>query len=1003
MPLLYDKSQGKVVDVADNLVNEALATGNYRFRQGVRIPVVAPNGEEGTVLSDEMGDLIGKGFRYLTVEEGKQRASQKIERIKQEEYGDRTVMAGTLGALRGATLGLSDVALSAAGVDEAGLQIKRRNEAASLVGEIGGSIGSLLAPGGLVGAPLRVLGAPSRVAAEAALQLGRNAAIRSGAVNAAGVLSRGGRIQQAIIGGAAEGAIIGAGQTISEAALGDPELTAQKALANVGFGALFGGALSGAGRVALEGADIGMQKGLKALAETEAIPDSAAALAGRLSEMYGKAVKLSRAEFDVDEEAQKLWNRGNKEFRKVVMENMRDPEALNRSISKNFDVVRDFGDKLSKDAGAAAKLQREIIDEDLGAGIANRTTKVSGGTLQDAERNAGLDIIDKAKGKAIQLADEMDAIRNTLRQANAEEGTIYQPGAIAQLSNITKELREAAQSGKGLGEVSDAIVRAKNELAENTALFAKNLEFLKETNPVQFATIKALRPVWDKLKKASVDPDIFGDLGSALAQRADNLSTLIGATKDFDKNFFEYVKKGGKFERIPDYSKIANFLRNTEATSKEKKRRALDGFQSAVDEVIDKLKPVSDEKITQGIKRLQKELRKPGTRADGETVKFIQDKITRLEGYKARIADFNKEMTDTIARARQSKADFDKALDVAKEQRAAVLWLNAKESFTGKSLHGALLGGLGTGALTDQSTPEGQGLAFLGALGGALVANPRIGLRFVYQLENAAEGLDRASQRSAAAFRKVSSRLEAQRTKTRAVVQGVRQVTIREALRFDQARTAEDDQKAFQRHKERIEELGADPAGMYERIFDAVGEESAEEAPQAVQKLFETSARGVAFLQSKIPADPLASPLVPSDEYTPSFAELDKYSRYVQAVKNPRQIFRELEAGDLQPETVEAVRAVYPRVYDSVVEAVTTELMGEKEIPFDARVQLSILLQLPAVKALTPSYIATLAQMGQQPEQPQGTQQAPQSSRVRQSQLVSFREMNASNRQQRED
>ena len=58
MPLLYDKKRGKTVNVADNLVNEALQTGNYEFRKGVEVPVIAPNGEEGTVLSDELPSLV---------------------------------------------------------------------------------------------------------------------------------------------------------------------------------------------------------------------------------------------------------------------------------------------------------------------------------------------------------------------------------------------------------------------------------------------------------------------------------------------------------------------------------------------------------------------------------------------------------------------------------------------------------------------------------------------------------------------------------------------------------------------------------------------------------------------------------------------------------------------------------------------------------------------------------------------------------------------------------
>lgn len=1013
MALLFDKQNNRVVDVADNLVNEALATGNYRFRSGVRIPVVAPNGETGTVLSDEMGDLVNKGFRYLTAEDGKQKTQESIEQIRKEEYGDRTGLALATGALRGATLGVSDVALSGLGVGEAALRLKQQNETASLVGEIGGGLAAILTPAGagiLGGTAIgrgamqaaRVLGAPTRIAAETAGQLGRQAATLAGATNAAGTLTRLGRVQAAVAGGAAEGLIIGAGQTLSEAALRDPELTAEKALANVGLGAVFGGTLGGLGRGFIEGADIGIKSGLQKLAQTEIVPKTAKEFAGRLGEIYGKAVNLSRGDFGVDEEAAKLWDRGNAEFRRQIVEHMADPAELNRQIAKNFDVVRDFSDDLGKQAGAAAKLQRELIDEDLGAGVAEQFGKVIGSDLKSAEARAGLNIIDKARQKAVKLADEIQENLQGMRLANEEAGgAVFQPGALVQLNVIQKNLRDAATSGKGLGEVSDAIIRAKNDIAENTALFAKNLDLLKETNPVQFATIKAIRPIWEKLKSASVDEEIFGDLGGALAKRADSLSTLIGATKDFDKNFFEYVKQGGRFERVPDYQKIANFLRNTEATSKEKKRRALDSFQSAVDEVIDKLTPVSDKKIVEGIKKIEKELKKA---TDADVQSFLNDKLGRLNDYKSRIAEFNDNMAATIQKAKASKADFDKALDIAKEQRAAVLWLNQKESFTGKSLHGALLGGLGTSALVDESTPEGQGLAFLGALGGALLANPRTGLKMIYALENASQGLDRAARKSAVRFRNLSKKLEKGTSLTRAAVVTGRQVSIRDALRFDYTGTAKDEETAFLKHKEALDRLAADPANLYERVHDSLGDLTVEESPATAQAMFDVSARAVAFLETKIPRDPLSNPLIPSDDYTPSFAELDRYARYVQAVKNPRQIFRELEDGDLQPETVEAVKAVYPKVYDSVVEAVASELMGESEIPFDARVQMGILLGLPSVKALTPAYIQTVAQLGQAPEMPaQGSQAQPQNPRVRTSQLVSLREMNVSNRQQRND
>ena len=40
---LLDKRRQVIVDVADNLVNDALTSGNYELRPGVRIPVTLPD------------------------------------------------------------------------------------------------------------------------------------------------------------------------------------------------------------------------------------------------------------------------------------------------------------------------------------------------------------------------------------------------------------------------------------------------------------------------------------------------------------------------------------------------------------------------------------------------------------------------------------------------------------------------------------------------------------------------------------------------------------------------------------------------------------------------------------------------------------------------------------------------------------------------------------------------------------------------------------------------
>src|SRR5690606_35804682 len=93
---------------------------------------------------------------------------------------------------------------------------------------------------------LRAAAAPSTLAMRAgqAAELGAGALIRGGARSTAlrRVL---GRAAETAIGGAVEGGIQGAGQVVSEAALGNEELTAESVIAGIGMGALLGGGGTG--------------------------------------------------------------------------------------------------------------------------------------------------------------------------------------------------------------------------------------------------------------------------------------------------------------------------------------------------------------------------------------------------------------------------------------------------------------------------------------------------------------------------------------------------------------------------------------------------------------------------------------------------------------------------------------------------------------------------------------------------------------------------------------
>lgn len=226
--------------------------------------VYNPDGERGTLPAAAVDGALQAGFRLETAEEKKAREDEAT-------YGDRPIAAGLAGAGRGLTLGLSDAALTATGaVDPATLKgLEEHNRAASVVGEGLGTAAGLAVPVlGEVSAVRGAAGVGRLAVAGTARLLGEEAA--------AGLA---GRVATHAVGMAAEGTLYGMGNAVSESALGDTSLTAEKLAAHGAVGALLGlggGALgelasSGVKAVAqrMEGFDL--QQTLKGAAEVNAV------------------------------------------------------------------------------------------------------------------------------------------------------------------------------------------------------------------------------------------------------------------------------------------------------------------------------------------------------------------------------------------------------------------------------------------------------------------------------------------------------------------------------------------------------------------------------------------------------------------------------------------------------------------------------------------------------------------------------------------------------------
>jgi len=187
-----------------------------------------------------------------------------------------------------------------------------------------------------------------------------------------------------------------------------------------------------------------------------------------------------------------------------------------------------------------------------------------------------------------------------------------------------------------------------------------------------------------------------------------------------------------------------------------------------------------------------------------------------------------------------------------------------------------------------------------------------------------------------------------------------------------------EDQRAKQR---RAEEL-ADPDTLNRELAREMYA-LAEAAPGIAGAAAEKVGVAAAFLASKLPPespDPLTGEPSYIDEATRA-----QFDRYHEAVTDPVATLNRLEDGTFSDEHAEALRVVWPALYDDVRDKVLVGMQEAadqgKRIPYQRRVSLGVLLDLPTDATLTPEFGAAVAMVHGQAsaaEAAQGAGPAPQ-------------------------
>ncbi len=267
-----------------------------------RVNIVHPIQGVKSIPEADLQAAINRGWRLESSEEGGKRALE-------EHYGQGKYIPGAVatGALRTLTGGLFDVVARAAGNREEVQGIRESHPYASTAGEVGAA----LLP---VGAP----GLISKAGAGAAKALG-------------------GKILGTAARGVVEGGLYGAGQGVSEVALDEKPITAERVASVVGSNALYGAAIGGgvglgAGLLS-RGAQAAKSWAQKAAAPAEEIADVAtlkAQLPEKLSAVR-EATKESKWWVHADSETKAQAWKADKRIR-TLLNNPKDLVDQGRQI-----------------------------------------------------------------------------------------------------------------------------------------------------------------------------------------------------------------------------------------------------------------------------------------------------------------------------------------------------------------------------------------------------------------------------------------------------------------------------------------------------------------------------------------------------------------------------------------------------------------------------------------------------------------------------------------------
>lgn len=844
--------------------------------------------------------------------------------FEQALYGGvgQQAIAGLEGLARGASLGTSDLAETRLlGIPAEDIKAREEQNPGTAIGT------NMLGGAGLIGLT-GGLAAP----AEAGL-LGAGA---SGL--AAKALAYG-----------AEGAVFGAGNTVSDYALGDPNLNAQKVLSNVGMGALLGAGIGAAthGVQGIIGKSVGsVADKANASAETaEALSGSGSGGNGGLGGGAGATggdVGLLAGLNTQKGNAQEIIKAGEAIGAPVTEAMTSDNRWLQRADDALVNGAPTYsGIKRAKLYEQGYKAVNDALD-----GVLDTGEKFGGGPMTKSQLGEALQgsLTSKISAESEPIEQMYEALKPHMEAIEVPESKV---------SDIAKGILEMPETRTSFSEGS---------LAKNVAKDVLNLETVEDVRNYKSALNRSIAPtasagekhmagvLADKLTeleegsilKAASNTELPPEVRSQLSELIDAKKSADLAYKPFREGLNSLTEQLGK-KNAGGAQTAVNFIQDLDPEKLAEK--LFDKKYASFNKFFAEKFPEESALMRQ----YQKQALKDAASKSGTfSPKVFLNKVNELQP-EIRSAIFHPDELEKINAAKTYLEAIPKNFNPSGTS-GATAFRSFFEKPTGAAL--ANLRDFGIEAF----------MKAMGTLPEAARPNP---------YEFGAEMADK--------FNKMSAVQKIAQEADQKIAEGAKSIfRSKDAVRGAAISAATlGVEHSYNKVVKDVKNLADNPAGIVDHLTHHVGNLH-QSLPNVTQGIHNTALAGLSFLNSKLPRP--ANDLPMSAPYKPSDAEKAKFVRYFNAVNNPIGVLDQVKHGTLSSEALEALQHVHPQLFQQMQKQVAGELKGKDhdQLPYSVKMSVAKFLGTPLDSSMLPQVIranqASLAapQMGTQSAAPTG-------------------------------